>query len=286
MRDVDYSKAWDQYHKLKHNDDVADQTPKKRRQNALQENTAKINERRFVQPATMIKKVILDDIKARTPKFNDGKEWKRRRHQCASKIYGNYPRCSSMSYRSRGNQKTNAKPEKREYFTHITRSSEEPEPEPKYVSIESDGTINEKSDAASSEANVFASPNDVGMDAKYRQEAKRLARLKQKKDRLRGQFLHFDIPDGLDDTVARFIMAVTLRCSFENPSDSFLRGSFEFNYLKKEDRQKCMLYAESLRVCTKKDSFLYDRYYPLSICFQFCPAWECLENFFFFLIRC
>lgn len=80
----------------------------------------------------------------------------------------------------------------------------------------------------------------------YQQEAKRLARLNRIKDKLRGQYLRFDIPDSLDDSVSRFIVAVTLRYKFETPDESSLHGNFESKFLEKEHQQKCMIYAEPL----------------------------------------
>lgn len=80
----------------------------------------------------------------------------------------------------------------------------------------------------------------------YHQEAKRLAHLKQIKDKLKGQYLRFDIPDGLDDTTSRFIMAVTLRYKFETPGESSVHGNFEFAFVGREHQQKCKMYAEPL----------------------------------------
>lgn len=71
--------------------------------------------------------------------------------------------------------------------------------------------------------------------------ARRLAQLQRVKDRLKGQYLHFDIPSGLDDTTARFIMAVALRYS---PGESTLHGNFELSTEKKEHHRKCLQFAE------------------------------------------
>ncbi|KAL9189729.1 hypothetical protein ACHAXT_009404 [Thalassiosira profunda] len=76
---------------------------------------------------------------------------------------------------------------------------------------------------------------------------KALTSLERTKDRLRGQYLRFDIPNGLDDTVARFIMAVTLRYKCEAPGESSLQhGGFERPPVDKGHYQKCTEYAEPL----------------------------------------
>ena len=66
---------------------------------------------------------------------------------------------------------------------------------------------------------------DSVLSASYQEEAKKLLSVKRSKDRLRGHYLLYDIPNGLDDTVARFIMTVTLRYDFENPGDSSVSGN-------------------------------------------------------------
>ncbi|KAL7539952.1 hypothetical protein ACHAXR_009742 [Thalassiosira sp. AJA248-18] len=91
------------------------------------------------------------------------------------------------------------------------------------------------------EANI---PNHDNVS--YQQEEKRLTSLNRIKDKLRGLYLRFDIPDGLDDTVSRFIMAVTLRYKFDIPGDSSVHGNFESAIAEKKHHQKCMAYAEPL----------------------------------------
>ena len=79
------------------------------------------------------------------------------------------------------------------------------------------------------------------------QHVSHLVKLSQCKHRLRGQYLSFDIPNGLDDTVARFITAVSLRYSFTYPQESTLyNGSFVGRSQNKENQQDHLAYAESL----------------------------------------
>ena len=66
----------------------------------------------------------------------------------------------------------------------------------------------------------------AGEEPQQRQEARRLMQLSKTKDRLRGLYLRFDIPNGLDDTVSRFILAVSLRYDFEDPGESSVHGNF------------------------------------------------------------
>ena len=79
------------------------------------------------------------------------------------------------------------------------------------------------------------------------QHASHLVKLSQSKHQLRGQYLNFDIPSGLDDTVARFITAVSLRYNFSCPRESTLHnGSFVHGSQCKEHQQEHLAYAESL----------------------------------------
>jgi hypothetical protein len=86
-------------------------------------------------------------------------------------------------------------------------------------------------------------PENNASDDRERHHTNRLIRINQLQDRLRGQYLRFDIPNGLDDTVARFIMAVTLRYDFACPRESSLHnGSFAIG----SNTKQCLTYAESL----------------------------------------
>ena len=84
------------------------------------------------------------------------------------------------------------------------------------------------------------------LDASHQKEATRLIALNRIKDKLTGQYLRFDVPDSLDDTVARFIHAVTLRYKFKTPGDSSVHGNFASAIATKEHRQKCKEFAEPL----------------------------------------
>merc|ERR1719253_1378992 len=87
---------------------------------------------------------------------------------------------------------------------------------------------------------------NVTLGASYQQEAKQLANMNRIKDRLTGQYLRFDVPDSLDDTVSRFVMAVMMRYKFETPGESSVHGDFELSFSKREYHQKCLIYAEPL----------------------------------------
>ena len=55
----------------------------------------------------------------------------------------------------------------------------------------------------------------------YRREARQLSILEDAKSRLRGQYLRFDIPNGLDDTTARFITTVAMHHHVTKADQSF-----------------------------------------------------------------
>jgi len=69
-------------------------------------------------------------------------------------------------------------------------------------------------------------------------------------DRLRGQYLRFDIPNGLDDTVSNFVTAVTLRYNvFDEPGESSIHNNsfhLQSSAAKKEQHKKCSVYVEPL----------------------------------------
>ena len=68
-------------------------------------------------------------------------------------------------------------------------------------------------------------------------------------DRLRGQYLRFDIPNGLDDTVSNFLTAVALRVNFDSPGESSLHNSsFELQSAaaKKDQHKKCSAFVDPL----------------------------------------
>ncbi|KAL3787462.1 hypothetical protein ACHAW5_009000 [Stephanodiscus triporus] len=87
---------------------------------------------------------------------------------------------------------------------------------------------------------------DSVLDASYQKEATRLVGLKQGHERLRGQYLLYDIPNGLDDTVARFIMAVTLRYDFKDPGESTVHGNCHSTRPEKGHLHDCMVYADPI----------------------------------------
>lgn len=72
----------------------------------------------------------------------------------------------------------------------------------------------------------------------HHQQSRRLSRLSKDKDRLRGLYLRFDVPNGLDDTVSRFILAVSLRYNFDDPGESSVHGNFVGQTTAARDQEK------------------------------------------------
>lgn len=94
---------------------------------------------------------------------------------------------------------------------------------------------------------------DAGQSAEFipdaslnQAETTKLASLKRIKDRLRGQYLKFDIPHGLDDTVARFLVAVALRYKDDMPEDSTVQQHGNFEPQSKEVTRKAHALIEPL----------------------------------------
>lgn len=78
------------------------------------------------------------------------------------------------------------------------------------------------------------------------EEENRLIGLQQKKDRILGHYLLFDIPNGLDDTVTRFISAVSMRYDFKDPNESRVSGSHHLSHSDKGHHHQCMAYADPI----------------------------------------
>ena len=94
---------------------------------------------------------------------------------------------------------------------------------------------------------------------RYQEEAKKLLSVKLSKDRIRGHYLLYDIPNGLDDTVARFVMAVTLRYVFENPGESSVSGNCHSARAEKGHLQKCVTYAAPILQHFHHNGIIYVR---------------------------
>ena len=77
-------------------------------------------------------------------------------------------------------------------------------------------------------------------------ETTKLANLQRIKDRLRGQYLKFDVPNGLDDTVARFLVAVALRYKDNMPGDSTVQQHENFEPQSTEITRKAHALVEPL----------------------------------------
>jgi hypothetical protein len=170
----------------------------------------------FLPPATVIEKLTQVDNESRKPKANDGRAWERTHSfGVTTKLYRGTRRGSS-SVRQPNNHKS--KP--------VTR-----------------GIKREKSTSESKEIHAVEQPGKAMPSTKHE---KKLIKINQVKERLRGQYLRFDIPNGLDDTAARFIMAVAMRYNFACPQESSLHGSFILGPLKKKDQQAALALADPL----------------------------------------
>ena len=91
----------------------------------------------------------------------------------------------------------------------------------------------------------------------YRREAKQLSSLQQANARMRGQYVRFDIPNGLDDTTANFIKAVAMRYDCDSPAQSYLEG----NLSNSSDSQvkKRLDYADELIHALQEKGFVFIR---------------------------
>lgn len=87
--------------------------------------------------------------------------------------------------------------------------------------------------------------NSKRNDCIYRREAKQLSALEHAHARLRGQYLRFDIPNGLDDTIARFITAVAMRYDSGLATKSHLEGNISSSSVR-QDEKKRLEYADEL----------------------------------------
>lgn len=137
-------------------------------------------------------------------------------HRNAMKLYGTPPQTRSLSSRKSKSRKARRSDAKNVNHKHVP-----PIPSEIFHGGNEDGD-NQAVDEPRSP---------------HRHEAKRLACQNRIKDRLRGQYLRFDIPDSLDDTVRRFIVAVMLRYKFDSHDSAFSKESHQ---------QRCLADAEPI----------------------------------------
>lgn len=162
-----------------------------------------------------MKKLHKDDSDKRKPKRinDDGRGWERTKKQtlaATNKLYG-----------SSGSRQL----PKRHSKTNLGRK-------PGSTNTPKASAVNETGfDDVSNEENRYSNEVDFAPDKEnsddhhhHRLHAERLIKLNQLKDRLRGQYIRFDIPNGLDDTAARFVAAVAQRYNFVCPQSSTLHN--------------------------------------------------------------
>jgi len=96
-------------------------------------------------------------------------------------------------------------------------------------------------------------------DNLYRREAKQLSILVQANARLRGQYIRFDIPNGLDDTVARFIKAVALRTSDSSEESCMEQNLLSRSSVNQVENKKRLEYADELIHALHGKGFVFIR---------------------------
>jgi hypothetical protein len=226
-RDVDHSNAWDKYSAYKRGDAALE----------LSAGDQRVAHTPFVTPGAIMEKLHHDDYVGRKPKKVDGRGCERTRNQtltATSKLYG--------GSRNRQLQKQYSKTNNRKPGSANTPKKTQPNNPASTVDAASFNN-------ASNQGNENIAPDDENSSYTNpdRLHAKRLVRLNQLKDRLRGNYIRFDVPNGLDDTAARFVMAVAQRYNFACPESSTLHNDSFIHTSDKRERQKTSLaYAESI----------------------------------------
>lgn len=172
----------------------------------------------FVTPASVMKKLYQNDRERRQPKLHDGHGWEQTRDFSATKkLYGSRCRMTSQHPHTKNNRRPK-----------VVRT-------PKTLSIETS--------ISSPKADVGDEASADSIGEQHLDHAKRLIELNKMKDRLRGHYTRFDIPNGLDDTTVRFVTAVAMRYNFICPQSSTLRND-SFAYEIQQDES--LTFAESL----------------------------------------
>ncbi|KAL7490966.1 hypothetical protein ACHAWT_000819 [Skeletonema menzelii] len=101
--------------------------------------------------------------------------------------------------------------------------------------------------------------SDSGRDNNtYRREARKLSTLEQANARLRGQYLRFDIPNGLDDTMARFITAVVMRYDCDFPTQCHVEGNISSSSVRQVHKKR-LEYADELIHALHKKGYVFIR---------------------------
>lgn len=229
-RDVDHNNAWEKYCAYKCNDEATKQLNPNDKQHQTTSIQVSSNPT-FVTPAAVMKKLYQDDFDKNKPKVSNGKGWEQTRNCTAlatSKLYGSSARRSTQRVKIKKQEKAS-----------IQQSAKLE----KAASLKKESSSHHH--AATLQSAVTKSRSNE-LDDPHRQHANRLVKMTQMQERLRGQYLRFDIPSGLDDTASRFITAVALRYNFVSPMQSLLHGS---SFICKQDKgckQESLAYAESL----------------------------------------
>jgi len=92
-------------------------------------------------------------------------------------------------------------------------------------------------------------------------EAKTLSSLEQAKKRLRGSYLRFDIPNSLDDTIARFITSVALRYNDEPFAEGQLSSAY--GNVQVKEKKKCFDSDELIHSLHQKGIIFIRQILPL-----------------------
>ncbi|KAL7468489.1 hypothetical protein ACHAXS_008724 [Conticribra weissflogii] len=247
MRDVDHSKAWEQYNNNFKNADkrsnqhvpntnkqstpTQEMTTTRIKKTAMQPHQP-THETLFVSPKTMLKRVMEENAEKSKPKKNDGREWERLRSKRTTEIiYRSSARppgtIKTTDPRKTKSQSLRGGAKGADTRDVSTQTDEYSLSFANHVAFPASAMKSDIEEALRDRDNNSIATSSTSPLAR---EAKRLSSLERVKDRLRGQYLHFDIPDGLDDTVQRFIVAVTLRYRLheDDPLESKVHGDFAF----------------------------------------------------------
>ena len=216
-RDVEFNDAWEKYRKHKYNDQATEHV------NQNDQHCQTVGHKISRNSTSFMKK---DKSKANV---SNRKEWGQTRDStvlATSKLYGSSARRSAQRVMTQNHDRGNIQQDAKSKKTTEKKNSSQ-------------------SHALTLEGALTTSGSE-NLDEPHSQHAKRLVLMTQMQDRLRGQYLRFDIPNGLDDTVARFIAAVALRYNFVSPLQSLLHNSFSDRKQDNGCKQKSLAYAESL----------------------------------------
>lgn len=265
MRDIDHSKAWEQYNNNFKNVDKPrnehfpntnkQSTPYQEKMTATKIKKEAIppplptttHSTSFVSPKTMLQKIKQENAANAKPKKNDGREWERLRSKDTAKIYSRSARPPGMLKSTTATKITTRRSQREMAKGGNTTLDSSTQTHESSLSFANQVMSSVSTSSHSDIEEVRPDRDDISIPLS--REAKRLSSLEREKDRLRGQYLRFDIPDGLDDVIQRFIVAVTLRYKLhDDPWDSSVHGDFAFgSSYHPSDRSKMKEYHSQCR---------------------------------------